>query len=117
MVTFSLMLANMKLQLCSMSNTSSVMHSSMCCIILCIAVLREQYRIQALVSKVSTTWPPCTIDWVSPMQPDCSQTVVIGCLMVTGRWAESEMLYKESLEQSGEHATTYNNLGKILGQT
>lgn len=24
------------------------------------------------------------------------------------------MLYKESLEQSGEHETTYNNLGKAL---
>lgn len=33
--------------------------------------------------------------------------------MMTGRWAESETLYKESLEQSGDHETTYNNLGKI----
>lgn len=32
--------------------------------------------------------------------------------MMTGRWAESEKLYKESLEQSGDHETTYNNLGK-----
>lgn len=34
------------------------------------------------------------------------------CVMMTGRWAESETLYKESLEQSGDHETTYNNLGK-----
>ena len=34
------------------------------------------------------------------------------CDISTGRWAESEALYKESLELGGDHATTYNNLGK-----
>ena len=34
------------------------------------------------------------------------------CIVHTGQWAKSEQMYKESLEQSGDHETTYNNLGK-----
>ena len=34
--------------------------------------------------------------------------------MSPGRWAESEQLYRESLEKNGEHETTYNNLGRLF---
>ena len=44
----------------------------------------------------------------------CSQYMYCVCLCIvhTGQWAKSEQMYKESLEQSGDHETTYNNLGK-----